>query len=373
MVAQAHAEAGGLQSLVHAGLLNAVLRNQFTSTNQVFLNSFILEHWGFHACAERMYVESLRETRRSMRSLRHMTLLEVEPDLAGTPGLYSMARPAVGRDLGEVFRIERAHAQQSLSVVQAAIAAYETAGDPATLEFFRRAAQGQAEYIAWLAAEAGTLRAVGETAYRETQGAVLQDGDLKSFLLKVKELNANDPDFADVPEAVGTSAELAGDRAVGWLNHLLAIEIMSIERNFVDAFVFDRRGDPSLTDRIAVDALGAMRRAQRITEHILALGEAPDPALVPAAAAPAGAGIRDHLDAERQLEDWKGSIAREALASPDLQPGPTRRFVAALLRQYEQRAGWLASAIRGGLDAGAQAPVTAGRFQAMLQRWGVPV
>lgn len=373
MVAQAPAESGGFRVPVHAGLLNAVLRNQFTSTNQVFLNSFILEHWGFHACAERMYVESLRETRRSMRSLRHITLLGMEPDLAGTPGLYSMVRPAVGRNLGEVFRIEQAHAQQSLAVVQTASAAYETAADPATLEFFRRAAQGQAEYIAWLAAESGTLHAMGETAYRETQGSALQDGDLKSFLLKVKELNANDPDFADVPEAVGTSAEFAGGRALGWINHLLAIEIMSIERNFVDAFIFDRRGDPSLTDRIALDALGAMRRAQRITEHILALGAVPDPIPVLAAAAPAGAGIPDHLDAEKQLEDWKGSIAREALASPDLQPGPTRSFIAALHRQYEQRAGWLASAMRGGLDEGAQPSVTAGRFQAMLQRWGVSV
>lgn len=55
------------------GFLNAVLRNQFTSTNQVFLNSFILEHWRCYRCAERMYVESVKETRRSMRSLRHLT------------------------------------------------------------------------------------------------------------------------------------------------------------------------------------------------------------------------------------------------------------------------------------------------------------
>ena len=68
MAGQAHVELGRVPSHAHAGALNAVLRNQFTSTNQVFLNAFILEHWGFHVCAERMYVESVRETRRSMRS-----------------------------------------------------------------------------------------------------------------------------------------------------------------------------------------------------------------------------------------------------------------------------------------------------------------
>jgi len=361
-------------SVMPIGLLNAVLRNQFTSTNQVFLNSFILEHWGFHRCAERMYVESLRETRRSMRSLRHITLLGMEPDLVGTPGFYSMVRPAVGRDLGEVFRIEEAHAQQSLAVVQEAIAAYEAADDPATLEFFRRAALGQAEYIAWLTAEIGALSEMGETAYRETQGAALQDGDLKAFLLKVKELNACDPDFSDVPEAVDATGETIVGRVLVWLNALLAIEIMSIERNFVDAFIFDRREDRALTDRIAIDALGAMRRAQRITEHILTLGKAPAPdALLPARAAPpAGGKIREYLDAERRIEEWKGSIAREALASPDLRPGATRSFVAALLRQSERRAEWLASAIRGEPDECAQSSAPAGRFQAMLQRWGVP-
>ena len=239
-----------------AGLLNAVLRNQFTSTNQVFLNSFILEHWGFHLCAERMYVESVRETRRSMRSLRHITLSGMEPDLMGTPGLYSMARPTVGRNLGEVFQIERAHAQESLGVSRQAMAAHEVADDPPTLEFVRHAEQGQAEYVAWLTDEIVALRNSSEAAYRRTQGAELRDGELKSFLLKVKELSARDPDFSDVPQTVGAPDRPAGDRVLSWLNGLLAIEIMSIERDFADAFIFDRRASGALTDRIASDALG---------------------------------------------------------------------------------------------------------------------
>ena len=374
MVAHAHAEVAGSPSSAKAGLLNAVLRNQFTSTNQVFLNSFILEHWGFHLCAERMYVESVRETRRSMRSLRHITLSGMEPDLVGTPGFYSMARPTVGRNLSEVFRIERAHAQESLGVVRQAMAVHETAGDPPTLEFLRQAVQGQAEYIAWLADEIVALGNKGESDYRQTQGAELRDGELKSFLLKVEELSARDPDFSDVPQTVGVVDGPAGDRVLGWLNGLLAIEIMSIERDFADAFIFDRRASGALTDRIAIDALGAMRRAQRITEHILVLGEnpIPDTHLPARASPPAGSKIEQYLAAERDLEDWKASIAREALASPDLQPGSTRLLVAALLRQYEARSAWLAAASRGEAGEGAQSATTAGRFQAMLQRWGVP-
>lgn len=372
MVAQAHARVE--TSPTRASLLNAVLRNQFTSTNQVFLNSFILEHWGFHVCAERMYVESLRETRRSMRSLRHITLLGIEPVLAETPGLYSAPRPAVGRDLGAVFRIEQAHAEQSLAVIRQAMAAYESADDPATLEFFRRAGQGQAEYIAWLAAEAATLRDMGETAYLGTQGSVLQDGDLKGFLMKVQELNAQDRDFSDVPEVGGETGESLGGHLLARLDELLAVEIMSIERNFADAFIFDRRADGALTDRIVLDALAAMRRAQRITEHILALGEAPAPdaRLASGAVPPAGAQIRDYLDAEWHLEERKWSIAREVLASPDLPLGATRGLVAALLRQYQLRAEWLGLTIRGNPDETPQSTTPATRFQAMLQRWGVP-
>ena len=353
-----------------AGLLNAVLRNQFTSTNQVFLNSFILEHWGFHLCAERMYVESVRETRRSMRSLRHITLSGMEPDLMGTPGLYSMARPTVGRNLGEVFQIERAHAQESLGVMRQAMAAHEMADDPPTLEFVRHAEQGQAEYVAWLTDEIVALRNSSEAAYRRTQGAELRDGELKSFLLKVKELSARDPDFSDVPQTVGAPDRPAGDRVLSWLNGLLAIEIMSIERDFADAFIFDRRASGALTDRIASDALGAMRQAQRITEHILALGEnpVPDTHLPARASPPAGSKIEQYLAAERDLEHWKASIAREALASSDLPSGSTRLLVAALLRQYEARAAWLA----GEAVEGVQSATTASRFQAMLQRWGVP-
>lgn len=374
MIARAHAEVAGSPSSANAGLLNAVLRNQLTSTNQVFLNSIILEHWGFHLCAERMYVESVRETRRSMRSLRHITLSGMEPDLVGTPGLYSMARPIVGRNLGEVFRIERAHAQESLGVVQHAVAAHEAADDPPTLEFLRQAEQGQAEYVAWLADEIVALRDRGESAYRQTQGAELRDGELKSFLGRVKELSARDPDFSDVPQGAGAADRSAGDCVLGWLNGLLAIEIMSIERDFADAFIFDRRASGVLTDRIAIDALGAMRRAQRITEHILALGEnpIPDTHLPARASPPVGSKIEQYLGAERDLEEWKASVAREALASSDLRPGSTRLLVAALLRQYEARAAWLAAASRGEVLEGARSATPAGRFQAMLQRWGVP-
>lgn len=374
MAAQAHVELGSVSSHAQARVLNAVLRNQFTSTNQVFLNAFILEHWGFHVCAERMYVESVRETRRSMRSLRHITLLGMAPDLTGIPGLYSMVRPTVGRNMGEVFRIEQAHAQQSHATVQKAIVAHEAADVAAALEFLRDAAQGQADYIGWLADEIDALRELGEARYREGQGAALQDGELKAFLLRVKEWSTCDPDFSDVPEAVDPADRPAGGRVLGWLNELLAIEIMSIERDFADAFVFDRRGNGALTDRIAIDALGAMRRAQRITEHILALGEtpAPDTLLSASASPPAGVKIEEYLEAERHLEDGKSSVAREALASPDLSRGPTRALIVALLRQSEMRAAWLAAAIRDGLDEATRSAAPAVRFQAMLQRWGVP-
>jgi bacterioferritin (cytochrome b1) len=301
--------------------------------------------------------------------------LGIEPDLAETPGLYSRARPTVGGNLGEVFRIERAHAEQSLAVVQQAVAAYEAAGEPERLEFFRRAGHGQAEYIKWLATEATTLREMGESAYRETQGTALQDGDLKSFLLKVQELNAQDRDFSDVPEAGGETGKTLGGLVLARLKELLAMEIMSIERNFADAFTFDRCADGALTDRIALDALAAMRRAQRITEHLLALGEVPAPdAHLPAGAVPpSGAEVRDYIKAEWHLEERKGSIAREALASPDLTPGATRGLIAALLRQYQQRAEWLASATPKQPEGSAQSTAPAVRLQAMLQRWGVPV
>jgi bacterioferritin (cytochrome b1) len=371
MAVQGQAPAGDLSSSPRARVLNAVLRNQFTSTNQVFLNSFILEHWGYHVCAERMYVESVRETGRSMRTLRHITLLGMAPDLMGTPGLYSAALPVVGRNLSEVFRIEKAHAQQSLVVVQEAITTYEATDEPAILESFRQAAEGQAEYVAWLADEDDALREMGDVRYLERQGATLQDGDLKAFILGVKEKSARDPEFSEVPESVKPADKSFDGRILGWLNGLLAIEIMSIERDFVDAFIFDCHGNGALTERITMDALGAMRRAQRITEHILALGEtpAPDTLLSASPLPPAGPKIQDYLESERYLEEWKSSVAREALASPDLPPGPTRALVGALLRQSEMRAAWLATAIRGGLDEGTQSAAPSVRFQAILQRW----
>lgn len=367
MALQSNTQADDAATSSFAGLRNAVLRNQLTSTNQVFLNAFILEHWGFHVCAERMYVESLKETRRSMRSLRYMTIEGLEPDLRGTSGLYSPVQPIVGRDLGEVFQLERRHAEQSLGVLSTAIAAREAAEQPTLLDFFRRAARGQGEYVSWLTAQSGSLLEKGETAYRATQGATLQDGELKGFLQKVEELQARDPDFP------GTIAE-GGDRVdpivLQRIDDLLGVEIMSAERTFVDAFLFDSRGSQSLADRIIVDALASMRRAQRITEHVLTLGEAPAPgATIPhGISRPAGQEIQDYLNAERRLEEAKIALIHEASSWLSQLPGATQGLFTGLLRQYERRAAWLASG-----SGSRESLMLTGTFQAMLQRWGVPI
>jgi bacterioferritin len=350
-----------------AGQRNAVLRNQLTSTNQVFLNAFILEHWGFHLCAERMYVESLKETRRSMRSLRYMTVDGMEPGLGGTPGLYSPVRPVVGRTLDEVFKLERHHAEQSLGVLSTVIAAPEAAKESTLLDFFRQAARGQGEYVAWLTAQSDSFHEMGETVYRETQGAALQDGELKSFLQKVEELQARDRDF---PEGTAGGGDRVDSVVLQRINDLLGVEIMSAERTFVDAFLFDRRGDQSLADRIIVDALASMRRAQRITEHILASGEVPAPGAPFDISRPAGQTIQDYLDAEKHLEEAKIAIIHGASSSANPLPSATQSLFAGLLRQYERRAQWLASG--GGTASNGEPSMPPGVFRAMLGRWGVP-
>jgi bacterioferritin len=140
-------------------LLNDVLTDELTATNQYFAHYKLQEHWGYPRLAAVYRRESLEEMRHAEAVIDRILYLE------GVPNLQRLGSVRIGESVPEQFRLDLALEVEALERYHAGIALTEARADHGSRELLTRLLADEEEHLDWLETQLAAIEAVGEANY----------------------------------------------------------------------------------------------------------------------------------------------------------------------------------------------------------------
>lgn len=144
-------------------LLNDVLTAELTAINQYFVDSKMLENWGYRRLAEHFREDSIDEMRDAEKLVDRILFLE------GVPNLQRLGTVRVGETVTEKLELALRVEYEAVERLNAAIARCVAIGDNGSRDLFAEILHGEEEHADWLETQIGLIRQLGETAYLAEQ------------------------------------------------------------------------------------------------------------------------------------------------------------------------------------------------------------
>ena len=147
-------------------VLNEVLTNELTATNQYYLHYAMQKNWGFTRLAKHTYDESLDEMRHADLLIHRILFLE------GHPNLQRLGSVRIGEQVREQFEADMAIEVAAIATLRRGIDVCREANDTVTRLLFEDILSSEEEHIDYLETQLSLMKGLGEQEYLSLQVGV---------------------------------------------------------------------------------------------------------------------------------------------------------------------------------------------------------
>ncbi len=144
-------------------VLNEVLTNELTATNQYYLHYAMQKNWGFTRLAKHTYDESLDEMRHADLLIHRILFLE------GHPNLQRLNPLGIGETVREQFTSDMGIEVRAMETLRRGIAVCGEAGDVVTRLLFEDILRSEEEHVDYLETQLSLIDGIGEQEYLSQQ------------------------------------------------------------------------------------------------------------------------------------------------------------------------------------------------------------
>ena len=144
-------------------VLNEVLTNELTATNQYYLHFAMQRNWGFTRLAQHTYDESIDEMKHADQLIHRILFLE------GHPNLQRLGSVRIGEQVREQFEADMAIEVQAVATLRRGIDVCRDAGDTVTRLLLEGILSSEEEHIDYLETQLGLMTTLGDQEYLALQ------------------------------------------------------------------------------------------------------------------------------------------------------------------------------------------------------------
>ena len=144
-------------------VLNEVLTNELTATNQYYLHYAMQKNWGFHRLAQHTYDESIDEMKHADLLIHRILFLE------GHPNLQRLGSVRIGERVREQFEADMAIEVFAIETLRRGIAICREIDDTVTRLLFEDILSSEEEHIDYLETQLSLMDGLGEQEYLSLQ------------------------------------------------------------------------------------------------------------------------------------------------------------------------------------------------------------
>jgi bacterioferritin len=144
-------------------VLNEVLTNELTATNQYYLHYAMQKNWGFSKLAQHTYDESIDEMKHADRLIHRILFLE------GHPNLQRLGSIRIGEQVREQFEADMAVEVRAVETLRRGIDVCREANDTVTRLLFEDILSSEEEHIDYLETQLSLMKGLGEQEYLSLQ------------------------------------------------------------------------------------------------------------------------------------------------------------------------------------------------------------
>jgi bacterioferritin len=144
-------------------VLNEVLSNELTATNQYYLHYAMQKNWGFTRLAQHTYDESIDEMKHADQLIHRILFLE------GHPNLQRLGSVRIGEKVREQFEADMAIEVQAVETLRRGLDVCREAGDTVTRLLFESILASEEEHIDYLETQLSLMKTLGEQEYLSLQ------------------------------------------------------------------------------------------------------------------------------------------------------------------------------------------------------------
>ena len=144
-------------------VLNEVLTNELTATNQYYLHFAMQRNWGFGKLAQHTYDESIDEMKHADQLIHRILFLE------GHPNLQRLGSVRIGERVREQFEADMAIEVHAIETLRRGIDLCREAGDTVTRLLLEGILSSEEEHIDYLETQLSLMQTLGDAEYLSLQ------------------------------------------------------------------------------------------------------------------------------------------------------------------------------------------------------------
>jgi len=144
-------------------VLNEVLTNELTATNQYYLHYAMQQNWGFTRLAKHTYDESIDEMKHADLLIHRILFLE------GHPNLQRLGPIGIGEKVREQFQADMAIEVHAIETLRRGIELCREAGDTVTRLLLEGILSSEEEHIDYLETQLSLMKTLGDKDYLALQ------------------------------------------------------------------------------------------------------------------------------------------------------------------------------------------------------------
>jgi bacterioferritin len=144
-------------------VLNEVLTNELTATNQYYLHYAMQKNWGFTKLAQHTYDESIDEMKHADALISRILFLE------GHPNLQRLGSVRIGERVREQFEADMAIEVHAIATLRRGIALCREVDDTVTRLLLEGILSSEEEHIDYLETQLSLMQTLGDEQYLALQ------------------------------------------------------------------------------------------------------------------------------------------------------------------------------------------------------------
>ncbi len=144
-------------------ILNEVLTNELTATNQYYLHYAMQKNWGFAKLAQHTYDESIDEMKHADQLIHRILFLE------GHPNLQRLGSVRIGERVREQFEADMAIEVHAIQTLRRGISICRDVDDTVTRLLLESILASEEEHIDYLETQLSLMKGLGDQEYLALQ------------------------------------------------------------------------------------------------------------------------------------------------------------------------------------------------------------